>query len=114
MLVQTEIERVKFVVRSYIRTRLHKVRPPRAFLQAAIDAVAESRSLCCVQIEKYARYISSAADLHERLSKAELEHAKRWARLPHSLTIGRHLLRSGQIFTAGRVPLQTIGPAEPA
>ena len=26
MLVQTEIERVKFVVRSYIRTRLHKVR----------------------------------------------------------------------------------------
>ena len=25
MLVQTEIERVKFVVRSYIRTRLHKV-----------------------------------------------------------------------------------------
>ena len=26
MLVQTEVERVKFVVRSYIRTRLHKVR----------------------------------------------------------------------------------------
>lgn len=25
MLVQTEIERVKFVIRSYIRTRLHKV-----------------------------------------------------------------------------------------
>jgi GINS complex subunit 4 len=24
MLVQTEVERVKFVVRSYIRTRLHK------------------------------------------------------------------------------------------
>jgi hypothetical protein len=24
MLVQTEIERVKFVIRSYIRTRLHK------------------------------------------------------------------------------------------
>ena len=26
MLVQTEVERVKFVVRSYIRTRLYKVR----------------------------------------------------------------------------------------
>lgn len=26
MLVQTEIERVKFIVRSYIRTRLFKVR----------------------------------------------------------------------------------------
>ena len=27
MLVQTEVERMKFVVRSYIRTRLFKVRP---------------------------------------------------------------------------------------
>lgn len=26
MLVQTEMERVKFLVRSYVRTRLHKVR----------------------------------------------------------------------------------------
>ncbi|KAM5540040.1 hypothetical protein V8D89_006180 [Ganoderma adspersum] len=56
MLVQTEIERVKFVVRSYIRTRLHK-------------------------IEKYARYISSTPDMHERLSRAELEHANRYSRL---------------------------------
>ncbi|PIL34310.1 hypothetical protein GSI_03085 [Ganoderma sinense ZZ0214-1] len=56
MLVQTEIERVKFVVRSYIRTRLHK-------------------------IEKYARHISSTPDVHGRLSKAELEHANRYSRL---------------------------------
>lgn len=27
ILVQTEMERVKFVVRSYVRTRLHKVSP---------------------------------------------------------------------------------------
>lgn len=27
MLVQTEVERIKFVVRSYVRTRLFKVRP---------------------------------------------------------------------------------------
>jgi len=27
MLAQTEIERVKFIVRSYVRTRLFKVRP---------------------------------------------------------------------------------------
>lgn len=26
MLVQTEMERVKYLVRSYVRTRLHKVR----------------------------------------------------------------------------------------
>ncbi|KAI0727657.1 GINS complex Sld5 component [Fomitopsis betulina] len=56
MLVQTEIERVKFVVRSYIRTRLYK-------------------------IEKYARWISATPDEHEKLSKAELDHARRYARL---------------------------------
>ncbi|TFY58609.1 hypothetical protein EVJ58_g6327 [Rhodofomes roseus] len=41
MLVQTEIERVKFV------------------------------------IEKYARWISTTAEVHEKLSKAELDHARR-------------------------------------
>ncbi|KAK7681800.1 hypothetical protein QCA50_015147 [Cerrena zonata] len=56
MLVHTEIERVKFVIRSYIRTRLHK-------------------------IEKYARHINSDPNMYERLSKAEFEHAKRYARL---------------------------------
>ncbi|KAI9058941.1 GINS complex Sld5 component [Trametes sanguinea] len=52
MLVQTEVERVKFVIRSYIRTRLHK-------------------------IEKYAKYISATPEIHEKLSKAELDHARR-------------------------------------
>jgi len=52
MLVQTEVERVKFVVRSYIRIRLHK-------------------------IEKYARWISATPEAHEKLSKAELDHARR-------------------------------------
>ncbi|KAI0808048.1 GINS complex Sld5 component [Fomes fomentarius] len=56
MLVQTEIERVKFVIRSYVRTRLHK-------------------------IEKYAKYITRTPEIHQRLSKAELEHAQRYARL---------------------------------
>ncbi|KAH9931754.1 GINS complex Sld5 component [Amylocystis lapponica] len=56
MLVQTEIERVKFVVRSYIRTRLYK-------------------------IEKSARYISATPEMHEKLSKAELDHARRYAKI---------------------------------
>ncbi|KAI0350303.1 GINS complex Sld5 component [Trametes cingulata] len=56
MLVQTEVERVKFVIRSYVRTRLHK-------------------------IEKYARHISATPETHEKLSKAELDHARRYARL---------------------------------
>ncbi|TCD70371.1 GINS complex subunit [Steccherinum ochraceum] len=55
MLVQTEVERVKFVIRSYIRTRLHKV-------------------------EKYARHIVSTPELHQKLSKGELDHARRYAK----------------------------------
>ncbi|KAH9974927.1 hypothetical protein BGW80DRAFT_1436685 [Lactifluus volemus] len=56
MLVQTEVERVKFVVRSYIRTRLYK-------------------------IERFARYIVATPEMQERLSQTELEHAKRFAQL---------------------------------
>jgi len=57
MLVQTEVERVKFAVRSYIRTRLYK-------------------------IEKFARYIVATPEVQEKLSQAELDHAKRCAFLP--------------------------------
>jgi len=56
MLAQTEIERVKFIVRSYIRTRLYK-------------------------IEKFARFIVATPDLHVRLSQTELNHAQRYAKL---------------------------------
>ncbi|KAL4247890.1 DNA replication complex GINS protein SLD5 [Abortiporus biennis] len=53
MLVQTEVERLKFVIRSYMRTRLFKV-------------------------EKYAQFITSHPEVHDKLSKAELEHAQRY------------------------------------
>ncbi|KAF9650995.1 GINS complex, Sld5 component [Thelephora ganbajun] len=56
MLAQTEIERVKFVVRSYVRTRLSK-------------------------IEDYARWILSDSSLHGRLSETELKHAQSYADL---------------------------------
>ncbi|KAI0312365.1 hypothetical protein OF83DRAFT_1067282 [Amylostereum chailletii] len=56
MLAQTEIERVKFVVRSYIRTRLFK-------------------------IEKYARHIVNTPEVQERLSQTEFDHAKRFAQI---------------------------------
>ncbi|KAH8105258.1 GINS complex Sld5 component [Cristinia sonorae] len=59
MLVQTEVERVKFVIRSYIRTRLHKV-------------------------EKYARHIMKTPELHQRLSKGEMEHVHRYALIVES------------------------------
>lgn len=56
MLVQTEVERVKFIVRSYLRTRLFK-------------------------IEKFARYIMTNPEVQQRLSESEVEHARRFARL---------------------------------
>ncbi|KZT20692.1 GINS complex Sld5 component [Neolentinus lepideus HHB14362 ss-1] len=59
MLAQTEIERVKFIVRSYVRTRLYK-------------------------IEKYARFIVANPEIQERLSATELEHARRFAHLMES------------------------------
>ena len=37
MLAQTEIERVKFVVRSYVRTRLSKVPNPQRSRAGAVD-----------------------------------------------------------------------------
>jgi hypothetical protein len=50
MLVQTEAERVKFVVRSYIRTRLYKVRclPFIASLSLAQDERFTDRKACTV------------------------------------------------------------------
>ncbi|KIJ67197.1 hypothetical protein HYDPIDRAFT_84724 [Hydnomerulius pinastri MD-312] len=56
MLAQTEVERVKFIVRSYLRTRLFK-------------------------IEKFARYIMTNPEIQQRLSETEVDHARRFARL---------------------------------
>ncbi|OCF57572.1 hypothetical protein L486_05031 [Kwoniella mangroviensis CBS 10435] len=59
MLVQTEMERVKYLVRSYVRTRLHK-------------------------IEKFAHHITLSTDMHHLLSGAELSHARRYTELLHT------------------------------
>ncbi|ORY35645.1 hypothetical protein BCR39DRAFT_511283 [Naematelia encephala] len=59
VLVQTEMERVKFLVRSYVRTRLSK-------------------------IEKYSHYIVLHPEIHQLLSGAELLHAKRYTELLHT------------------------------
>lgn len=56
MLVQTEIEQVKFIVRSYVRTRLFK-------------------------IEKYARFVTTNAEIQTRLTAAERDHASRHAKI---------------------------------
>ncbi|THV03908.1 GINS complex, Sld5 component [Dendrothele bispora CBS 962.96] len=56
MLVQTEVERVKFIVRSYVRTRLFK-------------------------IEKFARFIMTNPEIQARITTAERAHASRHANL---------------------------------
>ncbi|KAJ3735398.1 hypothetical protein DFJ43DRAFT_1057303 [Lentinula guzmanii] len=56
MLVQMEVERVKFIVRSYVRTRLFK-------------------------IEKFARFIMTDATIQTRITTAERAHASRHAHL---------------------------------
>ena len=74
MLAQTEIERVKFVVRSYVRTRLSKV--------LNLSTIRYKRSMTdSRQIEDYARWILSNPPLQERLSETELSHAQRCAKL---------------------------------
>ncbi|KAJ7629422.1 hypothetical protein DFH06DRAFT_1102429 [Mycena polygramma] len=64
MLAQTEVERVKFIVRSYVRTRLFK-------------------------IENYARYIIANEDVQTRITAAERDYASRHAHL-----IDRHFYAS--------------------
>ncbi|WVR09486.1 hypothetical protein IAU60_006554 [Kwoniella sp. DSM 27419] len=59
VLVQTEIERVKYLVRSYVRTRLDK-------------------------IEKHSQHITSTPSIHHLLSGAELSHAQRYTELIHT------------------------------
>ncbi|KAF5320148.1 hypothetical protein D9611_010297 [Ephemerocybe angulata] len=56
MLVQTELERVKYVVRAYVRTRLYK-------------------------IERYARWVMQDEEVQRRLTAGEREHASRHAKL---------------------------------
>ncbi|WVO14397.1 hypothetical protein L204_102030 [Cryptococcus depauperatus] len=59
VLVQTELERVKYLVRSYLRVRLHK-------------------------IERYAYHITLSPEMHNLLSGAELSHAQRYTELLHT------------------------------
>jgi len=56
ILIQTEAERARFLLRSYLRTRLHKV-------------------------EKYAAHILATSELRGRLSVIELSHAERYQEL---------------------------------
>ncbi|CAO3661354.1 unnamed protein product [Umbelopsis vinacea] len=56
MLYQTEMERIKFIIRNYLRTRLYK-------------------------IEKYTTYLLNRPDVRERLSEKEIQYAQSYNEL---------------------------------
>ena len=71
-LYQMEIDRVKYLLVSYLRTRITKVlaKSARMFSDAVLHWFHE-------QIEKHVLYIMLASDLRDRLSEREVEYAKR-------------------------------------
>ncbi|KAG8945853.1 GINS complex subunit [Tulasnella sp. 424] len=67
-LVKTDMERAKFLIRSYMRVRLHK-------------------------IEKYAAFILQTPEEQQKLSNAELLHAQRYEKFQLIAVCGDTLLR---------------------
>ncbi|KAF8927502.1 GINS complex subunit [Dissophora ornata] len=67
ILYQTELERVKFVLRSYLRTRISKARRPCAKIKS-------------LGIEKFCQYILADASSKRRLSRAEVLYAENYAK----------------------------------
>jgi GINS complex subunit 4 len=65
--VQLDMERIKFQIRSYVRTRLHKV--------GSSHHLHLRDSLTRRQIEKYASYIMANPEMQSRMSVLEQNHA---------------------------------------
>ena len=70
MLVQTEVERVKFVIRSYVRTRLFKVRDINFYCLLYTGLMPS-------KIEKFARFIVTNAEIQSKITTAEMAYATR-------------------------------------
>lgn len=68
ILVQTEVERAKYVITSYVRVRLSKVREGVCLIIVA-DGL--------LQIEEFAQYIVLNPSTHTNLSGIELSHARK-------------------------------------
>lgn len=71
ILVQTEVERMRFIVRSYMRTRIHKVGQSCVDLADFLIPFPPAR-----QVEKFAHYILGDPEVQARLSFIELKHAQ--------------------------------------
>ena len=97
IVIQTELERYKFLVRSYLRARIAKVsrrteyplRPPKQKIrnttllprQSVAKQASETNSM---QIDKHTLHYLSSEDLRSRLSSTELAYATRHQALLHN------------------------------
>lgn len=73
MLVQMETERIKFVLRSYLRTRLNKV--PRGH---TVSTCTRTDVISLLQIERYTPYILATPEVQVKLSELEQNHVQQY------------------------------------
>ena len=71
MLVQMETERIKFVLRSYLRTRLNKV-----LRDHMVSKCARTDDISLLQIEQYTPYILATPEVQVNLSELEQNHVQ--------------------------------------
>lgn len=75
IVIQTELERFKFLVRSYLRARIAKVGPV---------LTSYSTHLTGFKVDKHTLYYLSSESLRSRLSSTELAYATRHQALVHN------------------------------
>lgn len=85
ILVQTEMERAKYLVRSYLRTRLAKVRPLSPYRSILLPRLTDQALGCDRQVEKFAQLFTLAPTMQPLLSPLELAHAQK--------SVQTHLIR---------------------
>ena len=76
IIIQTELERFKFLVRSYLRARIAKVIPYREHLMCVL--------VIAPQIDKHALYILTNPTQKSRLSPSEIQYATAHHSLLHA------------------------------
>lgn len=87
IVIQTELERYKFLVRSYLRVRIAKVCVcvrVRVCVRRAAPSWRAPERLTPGQIDKHALHYLSSQQLRDRLSPAELAYATRHQALLHN------------------------------
>jgi GINS complex subunit 4 len=85
ILVQTELERVKYLIRAYLRIRMHKV--PHHERAVYLNCLLTARGI--EQIDKYSFHILSNASVRSKLAPSEVSYLK-----SHLALLNNHYLSS--------------------